>query len=111
MSRFYVPVDRRLHPRRSGEGVRRITRKEALLRQAGVVEARRTRETGRYVALIDALESPDYVPAEGGRWVTFCDRHGTFCQHETRALGRAFLAAPSEWCEPCGQDRLEGRTP
>lgn len=52
-------------------------------------------------SLIDARKSEDFREDEGGRWVTYCDLHGSFVQHATRSLARDFLAHPGEWCEAC----------
>ena len=52
--------------------------------------------------VIDANTHPDFNASEGGRWVTFCDTHGQFCQHESRSLARAFMGSPEEWCSGCG---------
>lgn len=69
----------------------------------------RAKSTGTTVLVIDARISPDFQEDEGGRWVTFCEEHGTFCQHETlrdpeNGIGggaRTFAARPEEWCEAC----------
>jgi DNA-directed RNA polymerase specialized sigma24 family protein len=53
------------------------------------------------VQVFDARKHPDFNEDEGGRWITFCDPHGQFCQHETRSLARAFAQAPEEWCSEC----------
>lgn len=66
-----------------------------------VVKSRTARSTGLLVELIDAEASPDFDPAEGGRWVTLCVEHSEFVQHETRRLATSFLATPEEWCEAC----------
>lgn len=73
---------------------------------AGETRRSRARQTGTVVVLVDARCSPDFNEDEGGRWITFCDTHHTFCQHETRALATSFLPVPGEWCEVCA-DNLE----
>lgn len=68
---------------------------------SGIVEKRRNRQNLGLYELHDARIHPDYAEEEGGRWVTFCVGHGTFCQHQTRRLASAFLAVPADWCEEC----------
>lgn len=62
------------------------------------------------VLIIDARGSDDFREDEGGRWVTFCEEHGDFCQHDTRALARDFKDAPEEWCEGHQRERDESET-
>lgn len=57
--------------------------------------------TGREVHLVDGELSPDFDPAEGGRWVTLCTEHGEFVQHTSYRTARSFLADPREWCGAC----------
>lgn len=75
----------------------------------GTVELRTNRETGTRIHLIDARSAREFDEAEGGRWITLCEKHGAFVQHETRSLARSFMAAPSEWCENCWFIVDEGR--
>ena len=68
-----------------------------------VVQDRVCRETGGRVLVIDARLAPDFDEHEGGRWVTWCDRHETFAQHATRALAVAWAAVPTVWCGMCAE--------
>jgi hypothetical protein len=77
-------------------------------RQAGlhVRETRVPRSTGTPVLCIDALHPDDTdfkLDAEegAGRWVTFCEAHGTFVHHTSWRTARSFLSAPEEWCDGC----------
>ena len=54
--------------------------------------------------LIDARRETNFCENEGGRWVTYCRRHGFFIQHETREIARGWLRHPDEWCESCQED-------
>jgi hypothetical protein len=83
----------------------------------GRIHTRRPRSTGLPVTQIDAEKHPDFDPEEGGRFVTLCETHSTFCQHDTFSLARAHTASPEEWCEPCrevaekrGRDKTSGFT-
>jgi hypothetical protein len=64
-----------------------------------VVARARARSTGATVELID---NRDGAFEDGGlAWVTFCDTHGNYCEHETRQLADSFRAAPEQWCGSC----------
>jgi hypothetical protein len=67
-----------------------------------VRETRRNRKTGSIIALLDAAH-PDsmFRSDEGGRWVTFCETHGLFVQHDTFKLARDWMAEPTCWCQEC----------
>lgn len=73
-----------------------------------VREVRKSRQTGTNVLLIDAAhpDNVDFDDIEGaGRWVTFCEPHGSYVQHQDLATARSFLPLPKEWCAACdGQD-------
>lgn len=69
--------------------------------------ARRCLRTGGRVELHDARRSADFEEADGGRWVTFCAEHGTFCQHGTFNLARSWMAEPDAWYSDCA-DSLPG---
>ena len=51
--------------------------------------------------LIDLRREGFAQEEEGGRWATYCRRHQSFIQHETRALARDWKPYPEEWCEGC----------
>lgn len=69
----------------------------------GVIQDRVCRATGARVVVIDATCSDAFDPAEGGRWVTWCDRHETFAQHETRQAAVEWAADPEVWCGLCAE--------
>jgi hypothetical protein len=70
---------------------------------SAVIQERRCRATGAIVSVIDAERSADFETAEGGRWVTYCETHETFCQHETRALAVHHAADSGTWCGLCAE--------
>lgn len=65
----------------------------------------------RNVTVYDARRYSDFREDEGGRWVTFCQKHGTFVQHETRALAYNWAKVPAEWCAECFDDIGEEDAP
>jgi hypothetical protein len=72
-----------------------------------IVQDRVCRATGARVQVIDVRKDAEHGwdEDEGGRWITFCDRHETFCQHATRALAVYHAADSGVWCGMC-EDRL-----
>jgi hypothetical protein len=68
-----------------------------------VIADRINRVNGARVLVIDANHSKDFDAADGGRWVTWCDRHETFCQHVTRKLATYHAADPTTWCGLCAE--------
>lgn len=92
---------------------RRLPSSSVLTRRplVGEVESRVPRQTGYRTVLIDALQPGDYRVEEGGRWVTLCEKHGEFVQHETRGTARSFLSAPVEWCDGCRTAVAKGDRP
>lgn len=68
-----------------------------------IVRETRCRATGATVQIVDARLSLDFDEAEGGRWVTWCDTHETFVQHETLADARYHAADSATWCGLCAE--------
>lgn len=88
-----------------------------MTRQAGqhIRERRVPRSTGTPVLCIDALHPDDTDFQEdakdAGRWVSFCEAHGTFVHHTSWRTCRAFLSSPDEWCEKCRERVESGEAP
>ncbi len=53
------------------------------------------------VTILDARERAGFSEREGGRWITYCERHDEFVQHETRDLARSWRQHPAGWCDGC----------
>lgn len=66
---------------------------------AGLVETRRSRQTGHIVYIYDG--EPARMDTEAGRWQTVCETHGYVSSHATRKRARIWLADPCRWCEEC----------
>ena len=70
-----------------------------------IVADRRARSTGTRVQVID---NRDGSFEDGGLdWITFCDDHGNYCEHDTRKLAESFASVPEQWCSRCDYE-LEG---
>lgn len=68
----------------------------------GIVQRRKSRGFGVWVSIWEA-EKGGFDPA-GGPYVTFCEDHGSICNHDT--LKVALDHAPAlEWCEDCQRGR------
>lgn len=70
---------------------------------AGLVETRRSRQTGHMVSIYDG--GPAGMDTEAGRWQTVCEPHGHIISHGTLKLARHWLADPLGWCEECMAER------
>ena len=68
-----------------------------------IVQDRICRINGARVQVIDARHDPDFDEDDGGRWVTWCDRHETSCSHHTRKLAEWHAADPTSWCGLCAE--------
>lgn len=68
---------------------------------SGAREARKSRQTGAVVVLVDTWQEPRWLDSDGGRWATLCDTHGFVVNHLDRATARSFLADPVTWCDEC----------
>lgn len=73
-----------------------------------IVEARRSRDTGTVVELIDnrdgsfeAFGDDPEVDTRDMRWVTLCTEHGNYVLHRTRPLARHQMAGVGDWCPDC----------
>lgn len=73
---------------------------------SAVVQDRRAQENGARVLVIDVRKDKghNWTEDEGGRWVTWCDRHETFAQHETKRGAKRQAASPTTWCGLCAED-------
>jgi hypothetical protein len=71
---------------------------------AGVIQARRCRQTGRVVSIyINAVQGLD--DNDGTEpYSTVCEDHGGVVSHATLALARSWAAEPRTWCEDCQAD-------
>lgn len=69
----------------------------------GVLQERVCRATGAVVQVVDAQVSEAFDPNEGGRWVTYCCKHETFCQHDTKRLAKYHAADSATWCGMCAE--------
>lgn len=76
-----------------------------MINPSHIIQNRRNRITGAHIAVIDARRDPgqNWQEDEGGRWVTWCDRHETFMQHETRSEATWQAADPTGWCGMCAE--------
>lgn len=79
------------------------------LGHAGELETRRSRETRNLVTL--------YLSAAQGlgegideKYATVCQKHSTLVTHRSRALARAAMSMPSDWCQPCRCEKNDGHT-
>ncbi len=70
---------------------------------AAIRQQRINRETGALIQLIDARLSDAFDEDEGGRWVTWCATHETFCQHPVLEDARYWAAHPTMWCGLCAE--------
>jgi hypothetical protein len=68
---------------------------------AGLRYYARARTTGTHVGVYDGEE------ADGGRWQTVCEEHGSVISHETLELARQHAPHPEEWREFCNGSRTE----
>ena len=59
----------------------------------------------RDVSIIDARTDLDFREDEGGQYVTLCNRHNEFVQHETEDLAKDHSLTPSGWCESCQDEK------
>jgi hypothetical protein len=67
--------------------------------EAALVKRGRNRATRTIVEVIDNREGSF---EDGGlAWVTLCDDHGNYCEHETRRLAMDHSRDPSGWCATC----------
>src|SRR5689334_5854945 len=61
--------------------------------------ARCISERNSTVILFDT-EMTNGFDTAGGRWVTFCDKHSTVCNHTSKRNAIAHLKC-ADWCEAC----------
>jgi hypothetical protein len=59
----------------------------------------RNRKTGTRIMIIDNRQGSFDVG--GQKWITFCDDHGNYCEHETLKLASRHYAHPEGWCGDC----------
>lgn len=67
----------------------------------GVVQARKARQNG---ALVLVVNGDQYgVDTDGGEapWSTICEDHGWIVSHRSLATAKSHAPVPTEWCEPC----------
>lgn len=64
-----------------------------------VITVRRSRRTGTTVALIDNRD--ESFDVGGLPWITLCEDHGNYCEHETRKLAESHAPEPDQWCAGC----------
>lgn len=63
---------------------------------------RKSRQTGSTISLYDAAHADSVFNVEdGGRWITFCETHELFVQHERFEDAETFFASPYDWCGKC----------
>lgn len=74
-----------------------------MINASHIIQDRISRINGARIIVIDARRDPgqNWLIDEGGRWITWCDRHETFCQHETRAEAVFQAGNPRSWCGMC----------
>jgi hypothetical protein len=60
---------------------------------------RRNRQTDTDIELIDNRDESFEVG--GYSWITLCQEHGNYCEHETKALAISWCSAPADWCAGC----------
>ena len=73
---------------------------------SGLIQRRKSKKYGVLVSIYEA-EKAGFDP-DGGPFVTFCEEHGSLCNHETLRL--ALDHAPHcEWCEDCQQGTENSR--
>lgn len=72
-----------------------------VLGNAGLIEVRVRRQTGRIVSIYNNAEQGlnDNVGTEP--YSTVCEDHGGLVSHRTLALARSWAAEPLTWCESC----------
>lgn len=59
------------------------------------------RETGTPVSIYDARHPESVFDPGGGRWIVFCETHGTLLNVPSLADAERFASTPSNHCEPC----------
>jgi hypothetical protein len=76
---------------------------------AGYVrQARRNRETGTRIEVLDLTDpSSEFDVDNGNRWATVCWEHGFICAHPTLVLARVHACEPSGWCAACQASLVE----
>lgn len=77
---------------------------EETARNAGLVETRRSRQTGTLVSIYRAEQAG--LDADGCAYAVVCEQHATILSAPTMAYARRFAPVPKEFCEYCrdGED-------
>lgn len=68
---------------------------------AGAVESRVRRQTGRIVTVYRNDEAGMDDDGGAAPYSTVCEPHGTVCSHGSLVLARRHASDPLGWCEPC----------
>lgn len=64
-----------------------------------IVRTSKNRQTKTPISLIDNRD--ESFDVGGQPWITLCEKHGNYCEHETRALAESLAPVPAEWCPEC----------
>ena len=78
---------------------RRVTRQYALNGVAGLVERRKTRQTGTVVEIY-RVDQTDF-DGGGEPWAVVCAAHGSIIGCSTLSLAKDQASDPNGWCEQC----------
>lgn len=79
---------------------RRVTRRYAMNGVSGLVERRKTRQTGTVVEIYRA----DQAGLDVGKasWAVVCAAHGSILGCASLSLAKDQASDPNGWCELCG---------